>query len=104
MDTSPVPIETARRKLVPQPPSPPTEPITSKNFFLRGMAHIQANNSAVPATVGSPTHKAWATYFRDHLCWTPWFLTALETGQIREMTLPAQWPEWFDPDYRAAAS
>ena len=84
---------------IPAPSTDPTrpqgEPVCRENFFEKGLACIQANNSAYAATVNTPEHSAWARYFTDHLGWTPTFL------QLETMTTPAQWPQWFDPDYHA---
>ena len=85
-----------------QPTRPQGEPISRANFFEKGMACLQANNSAFSIELGSEEHKAWAAYFRKHLGWTPKFLKMFEEGHTKGMTTPAQWPQWFDPDYRAA--
>lgn len=92
-----------RRPLTSQPGRPQGEPVTRKNFFEKGKACIELNSSACAAKCGSEEHKAWATYFRDHLGWTPVFLKMLEAGVIEAMTVPAQWPQWFDPDYAVPA-
>ena len=83
-------------------PTPPNDRITPQNFFERGLLYIQANcePGKVPtAALGTAECDAWARYFRNHLGWEPWMLTAVERHNIPSMTLPTQWPEWFDTSW-----
>lgn len=41
----------------------------------------------------------WGRYFRSHLGWVPVAYRMLEEGGIKEMTVPAEMPEWFDSSY-----
>lgn len=78
--------------------------ITPGNFWERGRAMIAAmfpDGGAPIIRLGTAEYEAWAKYFVNHLHWTPWALRALRTHQIDAMTVPAQWPEWFDTDYAA---
>jgi hypothetical protein len=54
------------------------------------------------ARFATPEYEAWARYFDIHLRWRPYVMSMVEAGQSQGLTLPAQWPEWFDPSYRAA--
>jgi hypothetical protein len=85
----------------PQPPAPPNR-VTKETFHPMAMAFIQANceTGAVPTIKhGSPECEAWGKYFDGHLGWQPWAFRALMDGSLQEMTVPTQWPEWFDRDY-----
>ena len=88
---------------LPSRPSPPmgNEPITRETFFARGLEMIVSMypESAPTIARGSPECEAWAKYFAGYLGWEPWGLRAVLSGEIHQMTVPAQWPEWFDTDY-----
>lgn len=75
--------------------------VTRENFWKKGHEMIKAMEPAPPPTIsrGTPEFEAWAKYFQEHLRWEPWSLKAARTGSIQAMTVPAQWPEWFDPNY-----
>lgn len=76
--------------------------VTKENFWLRGrLAIAAADGSAVRIDRGSPEFEAWATYFVKHLGWEPWALKAVRMGTIEAMTMPAQWPEWFDTSFKS---
>lgn len=45
---------------------------------------------------------AWERYFRGFLDWTPAVLRMVEIGTVPSMTVPCQWPEWFDDRFDAA--
>ena len=84
-------------------PAIPDDRITRENFFARGLATIEATGQAAAFDLGSAEHEAWARYFDAHLRWRPWALSALERRQIEMLTMPTQWPEWFDTNYAAGA-
>jgi len=46
---------------------------------------------------------AWVWYFDHHLGWRPATLTAFIEQETKGFTVPAQWPEWFDLQYRPPA-
>lgn len=48
---------------------------------------------------GSPEWEAWDRYFRGHLGFHPYAMQRVLSGQQQSMTVPAQWPEWFDPSF-----
>ncbi len=63
------------------------------------------DGSGVPVIrLGTDEYEAWASYFQDHLQWKPWALGALQQQKIQEMTVPAQWPEWFDTSYSSGGA
>lgn len=56
---------------------------------------------------GTAEWMAWERYFIGYLGFCPWAMwhvaTQHKAGNPAEMTVPAQWPEWFDTSYVAAA-
>lgn len=78
--------------------------VTPENFWEKGRMLIASSypENAPIIQLGTPECEAWATYFAKHLRWKPWALRALQAGNIQGMTVPAQWPEWFDTSYSAA--
>lgn len=52
---------------------------------------------------GSPEWQAWEKYFHSYLNFDPWIMGAVRAEQRMKMTVPTQWPEWFDTDYAASA-
>src|SRR4051812_41746757 len=48
---------------------------------------------------GKPEWQAWERYFKDRLGFEPWAMKAVRTERIKAMTVPAQWPEWFDSSF-----
>ena len=98
-------LPTVRKQKLPTIP-PPTDPISRENFFHRGLTFIREKcepDNLPIVRLGTPECEAWARYFRAHLGWEPWMLTALERGEIESMTLPTQYPEWFDTNYAGMA-
>lgn len=83
----------------------PSTAITKETYDARAMAFVQREgtdkNKLPTIAPGSPEFGAWEAYFRDHLGYQPWALKAVKSHQIERMTVPAQWPEWFDTDYAA---
>ena len=81
----------------------PRSGITEENYDEMAMAFAQregTDKQNLPTIQpGSPEFLAWEKYFQGHLGFRPWSLTAVSTGQIQAMTVPTQWPEWFDTDY-----
>ena len=46
-----------------------------------------------------PTFRIWHEYFVHHLGGKPWAFQALESGRIKQMNIPEERPEWFDPSF-----
>ena len=57
---------------------------------------------------GTQEWMAWERYFTEHLAFRPWAMRHVASAHLTEntgsaMTVPAQWPEWFDTSYSAGA-
>lgn len=92
-------IEPFRQKPMVKPTAP--EPITLKTYGQRALEYARASGQAIFPTIspGMPEFTAWERYFRNHLGGVPYaFQMALE-GKIKAMTVPTQWPEWFDSSF-----
>jgi hypothetical protein len=48
---------------------------------------------------GMAEWSSWERYFVDHLGFTPIGMKLVVWGRSQGMTVPAQWPEWFDNEY-----
>lgn len=77
----------------------------SEMFWKRAKEHAEANGGWYEVERDSHEHKAWAAYFR--LCgWWPLAMRRLEYGALSRLdrvVMPAQWPEWFDPQHELSA-
>ena len=86
----------------PKPPAP-TEPerITAQNYDRKALEYAQASGLSEFPIIrpGMPEWIAWERYFDRHLHWRPWIFKAAVSGQKTLMTVPTQWPEWFDLTY-----
>jgi hypothetical protein len=49
--------------------------------------------------LGSAEWQAWERYFIEHLGFEPFAMKRARAEEGREMTVPAQWPEWFDSGF-----
>ncbi len=78
--------------------------ITAQNFGAKALQYAKGSGEIEFPTIslGSPACVAWGKYFDLYLKGRPWAYRALIAGTIKEMTVPTQWPEWFDPAYAAA--
>lgn len=85
-----------------KPPTPTgLEPITAANYDERVLKFAQASSVSEFPTIrpGSPEWLAWERYFDRHLHWRPWIFKAVVRGEKQVMTVPTQWPEWFDSSF-----
>jgi hypothetical protein len=79
-------------------------PISGKNYSFRAEAYCAANSALREGqhpTINrdSPEFPLWQEYFDRWLQHRPTvFRMLLEAGD-REMTVPAQLPQWFDPSF-----
>ena len=48
---------------------------------------------------GMPEWPAWEEYFVRHLGFEPLAMYRVRTRQQQLMTVPDQWPQWFDPGF-----
>lgn len=75
-------------------------------FYRRAAAFIeQAKGSGgAPLAVVRPKTEEWnrwQAYF-THLGWEPSAWTLARKGDLQSVTLPCQWPEWFDTEFALA--
>ncbi len=84
-------------------PQRQTDRITKDNFWHRA-TQFAADNPGDRPTIAPGTEEwsEWERYFQNHLRWEPWALVAARTGKIPAMTVPTQWPQWFDSSFSAA--
>jgi hypothetical protein len=78
--------------------TPMAGPITLENYNQRAHKFAQTSGLLEFPTIepGTPECVAWERYFRIHLGGVPHAFQMLMERRIRAMTVPAQWPEWFD--------
>ncbi len=78
-----------------------SEPITATNYDQRVLlfAHSSSISEFPVISPGMPEWFAWERYFDRHLNWRPWIFKAVTRGEKQGMTVPTQWPEWFDSGY-----
>lgn len=43
--------------------------------------------------------KVWEAYFNGYLGFDPAMMKMVRAGKFAAMTVPSQWPEWFDSEY-----
>lgn len=85
-------------------PTTAADPITRKNYFDRAQAFVEglpkeSRKSLPTITDASPNFAAWRQYFERHLGWTPWVLKLVLMQPGRQMTVPTEWPSWFDSGF-----
>jgi len=64
-------------------------------------------NNLPTIKVGTQEWKAWERYFVGHLGFSPWAMQRAGQQHLMGnfdavMTVPSQWPEWFDTEYAAS--
>lgn len=69
-----------------------------RQFYERGLTFIQATGKGFPVKQGTEEWNRWAEYFRALGC-EPYQMKMVRWKQLETMTMPAQWPEWFDTDW-----
>lgn len=75
-----------------------TLPPKARQFWTKAFDFIRENNTEwFLVANGTEQHKAWARYFAQQ-GWKPFAIDQLETGKCQQITMPAEWPEWFEPD------
>ena len=73
-------------------------------FWKAALEHTKLHHSATAIKPGMDEWRAWEGYFH-HLGFKPSVMAAVEQNRTKtgEFTVPAQWPEWFDPGYAGRA-
>lgn len=75
--------------------------ITSKNYNQKALVFCQGLGLSEFPTIKpvTPEWTAWERYFDTHLRWRPAIFNAVLAGRKAVMTVPTQWPEWFDSSF-----
>lgn len=74
-------------------------PLKARQFRDRAIAYVAKHGTEYAVIKkDTPEAEAWTAYFR-WLDYDPWAMRALKSGRIESMTVPTQWPEWFDLDF-----
>ena len=73
----------------------------AREYFERVQSYLMGAraDSYHVLTPDSPEMAAWLRYFDKALGWRPHGLTMMLDKQSKAMTVPAQWPQWFDPAF-----
>ena len=78
-----------------------------REFYEKGQAYIakMKGSGSSPSFAISPGGPEWASWMRyfDWLGARPYALKLVEWGQLPSITVPAQWPEWFDNNFATGA-
>lgn len=82
-----------------------------RDYSLKALEALEAGKLTLHAvSPGTPEWDAWEEYFNRQIGQEPAVMKLVRSGGVQSMTVPAQWPEWFDPrfattpGYRAKAS
>lgn len=83
------------------PPWAKTGPVTARNYNYRAEEHCAAKSferEGMHPTISleSPEFPLWLAYFDSLPGGRPYPFVMLVRGEIREMTVPEQIPQWFD--------
>jgi len=76
----------------------------AQTFVAKLDVKLRANLPTIKP--GTQEWKAWERYFIDYLGFLPWAMKHVGLAHLAEktdaaMTVPSQWPEWFDTEYAA---
>jgi hypothetical protein len=83
-----------------KPPVKPTGPFAS--YRIKGADFIKTANTAggqdpcFAIRPGMLEFEKWSAYFARQYGQQPWEMRAAVNDPSRWVTVPAQWPEWFD--------
>jgi hypothetical protein len=81
-------------------------PPKAQEFWRAAQNFVKANQTEWQRIApGTDEFGAWVRYFQSKE-WEPFGLRQIRVGTIAGLTVPSQWPEWFDKEYadiRAAA-
>ena len=83
--------------------------VLEREFFPKAQAFIDGlkagkdKDAALPLAMiepGTDEWNAWVFYFHSVYDLEPATMRMVRAGQLNSLTMPARWPEWFDPAYR----
>lgn len=93
-----------QRKFGTVPEASKTGPVSLLNYHFRAEMHCagkgkdRADNHPT-LTRDAPDFHTWQQYFEQHLGGRPIGFRMLMAGEISELTVPEQVPQWFDPSF-----
>ncbi len=72
-------------------------PPKAQAFYRKANAfRTEKRTELVWVEAGSKQFDAWREYFRKQ-GWKPFAIRMVEQGSLRRITMPTEFPEWFDP-------
>ena len=72
-------------------------PPKAQAFYRKSNAfRIEKKTELVWVEAGSRQFEAWREYFRKQ-GWRPFAIRMIEEGKLTRITMPTEFPEWFDP-------
>lgn len=77
-----------------------TLPHPAQGYWRRAQDFVIKNqNDWVEIRPKTTEFDSWREYFEHYLKFEPYGLKQIRRGLLSVFLVPAQWPEWFDPDY-----
>jgi len=68
--------------------------------FCKTVAAGSKEKAAFPTIrPGTEEWRTWEAYFNGYLGFDPAMMKMVRAGRFAAMTVPSQWPEWFDGEY-----
>ncbi len=75
-------------------------PEPAQTWWRQSYEYMKKNQTDwISIKPGMPEYEAWVRYFR-WMNWKPFGVKMIERGTCETMLVPAQWPYWFNPNYR----
>lgn len=73
-------------------------PPKSREFWTAAWAYLAKHRTDWALIHGeSKEFRAWQAYF-IRKGWKPFAIKQIETGALKQIVMPAQWPDWFESD------
>jgi hypothetical protein len=69
----------------------------AREFYQRAEEQIRSAGAGFVISHGMPEFAAWAQYF-NRLGWCPFGMAVAMRDTTKQVTMPTQWPQWFDTD------
>ena len=71
-------------------------PEPAQTFWRKAWAFLAKNQTDwVWIETGTEEMAEWMAYFQKQN-WEPFAIRQIRHGKLRKITMPAQWPEWFE--------